>query len=320
MDVEGRRAASLTARTGGRLLPGWQSFSLTTAQKLEGRTALATNAARAHLRRAKLDWDFPADGPLAYMRAGRPLFSVELDQMGISFGLSVQPLVTGVCACHGAGRAPRVPQDGAADGPRPAAHGGPRQAKTPRPIVYTVVIDGLDGDRVDAGRAPFISSLLAGQDARATYYRESRSIMVAETNPNHTAMITGAYADRSGIPGNSFAVYGKLDNEDTCKRSGRLDETRLPTVTSGVNPGCIQAETVFGAVRRQGNPDGLVTAGVFGKPKLGRLFAGGSGSASTTPTTCGPRAPTTRARTTTTTAPRSRWTRTTATPRTTPRP
>ena len=153
----------------------------------------------------------------------------------------------------------------------------PAQAKTPRPIVYTVVIDGLDGDRVDAGRAPFISSLLAGQDARATYYRESRSIMVAETNPNHTAMITGAYADRSGIPGNSFAVYGKLDNEDTCKRSGRLDETRLPTVTSGVNPGCIQAETVFGAVRRQGNPDGLVTAGVFGKPKLGRLFAGGSG-------------------------------------------
>ena len=94
----------------------------------------------------------------------------------------------------------------------------PAEAKTPRPIVYTVVIDGLDGDRVDAGRAPFISSLLAGQDARATYYRESRSIMVAETNPNHTAMITGAYADRSGIPGNSFAVYSKLANEDTCRR------------------------------------------------------------------------------------------------------
>ena len=37
VDVEGRRAASLTAGTGGRLLPGWQSFSLTTAQKLEGR-------------------------------------------------------------------------------------------------------------------------------------------------------------------------------------------------------------------------------------------------------------------------------------------
>ena len=85
---DGRRAASLTARTGGRLLPGWQSFTLTTAQRLEGRNVLATNASRAHARRAKIDWDFPADGPLAYMRAGRPLFSVELDQMGISFGLS----------------------------------------------------------------------------------------------------------------------------------------------------------------------------------------------------------------------------------------
>jgi len=88
VDVDGRRAASLDARVGGRLLPGWQSFSLTTAQRLEGRSVLATNAARAHVRRARIDWDFPADGPLAYMRAGRPLFSVELDRMGISFGLS----------------------------------------------------------------------------------------------------------------------------------------------------------------------------------------------------------------------------------------
>ena len=88
VDVEGRRAASLTARVGGRVLPGWQSFTLTTAQSLEGRSVLATNAARAHVRRAKIDWDFPADGPLAYMRAARPLFSVELDRMGISFGLS----------------------------------------------------------------------------------------------------------------------------------------------------------------------------------------------------------------------------------------
>jgi len=88
VEVEGRRAASLTARTGGRLLPGWQSFTLTTAQKLEGRTVLATNASRSHLRRAKLDWDFAAEGPLAYMNRARPLISLELDQMGISFGLS----------------------------------------------------------------------------------------------------------------------------------------------------------------------------------------------------------------------------------------
>jgi acetoacetate decarboxylase len=90
VDVDGRRAASLTASVGRRLLPGWQSFTLTTAQKLEGRTALATNAARVHARRARIQWDFPADGPLAYMREGRPLMGFELDRMGISFGLSVQ--------------------------------------------------------------------------------------------------------------------------------------------------------------------------------------------------------------------------------------
>ncbi len=88
VEVDGRTAASLTASTGGRLLPGWQSFTLTTAQQLEGRSVLATNAARAHARRATIDWDFPADGPLAYMNAGRQLMSFELDEMGISFGLS----------------------------------------------------------------------------------------------------------------------------------------------------------------------------------------------------------------------------------------
>ena len=43
----------------------------------------------------------------------------------------------------------------------------PASATAERPIVYAVVIDGLDGDRVDEGKAPFISSLLA---ERATYY------------------------------------------------------------------------------------------------------------------------------------------------------
>src|SRR5262245_6568973 len=83
----------------------------------------------------------------------------------------------------------------------------PAVARAERPIVYAVVIDGLDGDRVDDGDAPFISSLLA---ERATYYRESRSVMIAETNPNHVAMMTGAYGNASGLPGNAFAVYAPL--------------------------------------------------------------------------------------------------------------
>jgi len=148
----------------------------------------------------------------------------------------------------------------------------PAVARAERPIVYAVVVDGLDGDRVDQGKAPFISSLLA---QRATYYRESRSVMIAETNPNHVAMMTGAYGNASGLPGNAFALYAPLASGDSCQTTGPVDETKPPSVTSGESSGCLLAETVFGAIRRQGNPDGLLTAAIFGKPKLGRIFAGG---------------------------------------------
>lgn len=158
-----------------------------------------------------------------------------------------------------------------------------RAASAERPIVYAVVVDGLDGDAVDAGEAPFIGSLIDGAaGANVQYYEESRSVMVAETNPNHTAMMTGAYTNRSGIAGNSFALYAELEGEEdneaeTCVATGPRDRRSLPTETSGEHASCIEGETVFEAIKRQGNPDELTTAGVFGKAKLGRLFGGRDG-------------------------------------------
>ena len=141
----------------------------------------------------------------------------------------------------------------------------------PRPIVYVIVVDGLDGDKVDAGGTPFISSLLEGKEgAAASYYRESRSTMIAETNPNHTSMATGAYGGSSGVPGNAFAVYGEPPNEDGCPATA--DESKKPVTTSGEDPSCVAAETLFQALDRQDGAD-VSTAGIFGKPKLGRLFA-----------------------------------------------
>ena len=142
------------------------------------------------------------------------------------------------------------------------------------PLVYAVVIDGLDGDAVDQGGAPFISSLLAGEGARSTYFEESRAIMPTVTNANHVAMMTGSYAGDSGNPGNEFALYSALENEDSCVATGPENTRAQPTVTSGESRSCPQAEMVFEAIKRQGNPRDLVTAGVFGKPKLGRIFAG----------------------------------------------
>ena len=149
----------------------------------------------------------------------------------------------------------------------------PASAATERPIVYVVVIDGLDVHRIDEGKAPFISSLLNGGEAQATYYQESRSVIIAETNPNHVAMMTGAYTDRSGVAGNGYGVYQPVE-ENTCKPTGPKDFSKPPTLTSGEDASCPMAETVFESIKQQGNPDGLRTAAVFGKPKLGAIFAG----------------------------------------------
>ena len=142
-----------------------------------------------------------------------------------------------------------------------------------RPIVYVVVVDGLDGDAVDGGAAPFLGSMIEGRDAFTTYFEESRAVMIAETNPNHTAMMTGAYGEDSGIPGNSFALYAPIENEDSCRATGARDESKAPSPTSGENQNCPVAQMVFESILRQGNSDGLLTAAVFGKPKLGRIFA-----------------------------------------------
>jgi hypothetical protein len=132
-------------------------------------------------------------------------------------------------------------------------------------LVYVFSIDGLDGDRVDQGRAPFLGRLLLGQEqSRATYYRESRSVMVAETNPNHVAMATGAFGDRSGIPGNAFAVYGAAARQ-AC---GADDDG----TTDGETPTCMVAESFFTAAKRLAG-DRITTAGIFGKPKLADIFA-----------------------------------------------
>jgi hypothetical protein len=142
----------------------------------------------------------------------------------------------------------------------------------PKPYVFVVVIDGLDGDSVEAGQAPFISSLLAGQGGRGAYFPRSSAVMPAETNPNHTAMVTGADPGKSGIFSNAFALYAPLENEDSCRQIGPVDLTRAPTTTSGESPTCPQAETLFEAVRRQRGRRHPTTAIVMGKPKLGRIF------------------------------------------------
>ena len=59
-------------------------------------------------------------------------------------------------------------------------------------LATVLVIDGLEGNLYDAEHTPFMFSLLEGQGGRAAYYPQSESVLPAETNPNHTAMMSGS--------------------------------------------------------------------------------------------------------------------------------
>lgn len=118
---------------------------------------------------------------------------------------------------------------------------------------YDVVIDGLDPDYVTPATMPHLTGLLKAADTRSTSFGGARAIIASETNPNHVAMMTGAYADGSGFVGNAWLQGGAQ--------------------TTGEDAAFLEAETVFTAIDRQ-QPD-LVTAAIFGKPKLGRIFATG---------------------------------------------
>jgi hypothetical protein len=87
-------------------------------------------------------------------------------------------------------------------------------------------------------------------------------------------MMSGAYADRSGIAGNAFAIYAPMADPDSCERIGFTDPRSLPTQTSGENRNCPRAQFTFEAIKRQAGRRRPATAAIMGKPKLGNIFAG----------------------------------------------
>lgn len=65
--------------------------------------------------------------------------------------------------------------------------------------VYVLVVDGCRPDEAAGEYLPAVRELAA----RGTSFTQARSITVAETIPNHVAMMTGVYPDRSGVPANA---------------------------------------------------------------------------------------------------------------------
>lgn len=120
--------------------------------------------------------------------------------------------------------------------------------------VVVLVVDGLHPSEVTATDAPRLNELKAA----GTWYEESRSIFVAETIPNHVAMMTGAYGKRSGIPVNKYW-------------------SRDPDEEPGVDmedPALLKADTLFTAIDEQ--CDDLRTAAILSKTYLHGIFSGDS--------------------------------------------
>lgn len=152
----------------------------------------------------------------------------------------------------------------------PAAGAAAKPKKPAKPLVYILSLDGLDRDAIEKeNKGEFLADLASDRDgAHGAFFGNSSSVMVAETNPNHSSMITGAYPERHGIVGNAFATPGAGTDEDSCPAS----PGGPPAVTSGESPSCLRAETAFTALERQSDRR-YTTALIMGKDKLARLFS-----------------------------------------------
>lgn len=133
--------------------------------------------------------------------------------------------------------------------PSPIATSAAAQVEDGVRILH-VVVDGLHPSEVGPD-TPFLQSL---KDA-GTWWEQHRSIMSAETLPNHVAMATGTYAERHGLPGND----------------GRAAPGDAEAVDLG-DPALRQAISTTATIE-QVCPD-LATLTVFAKPYVYATFAG----------------------------------------------
>ena len=81
----------------------------------------------------------------------------------------------------------------------PARASVPTSAGIPDLDVHVIVVDGMRPDELRSELTPTLTGLAAG----GIHYPDASAITIAETLPNHTAMMTGVLPARSGVPANS---------------------------------------------------------------------------------------------------------------------
>lgn len=155
----------------------------------------------------------------------------------------------------------------AAAGLLAACENGDPPAPPPLPAqkltVVVAVVDSLMPSDLELGTTPELVALRDG----GTFYPESRAVYVAETIPNHVAMMTGVYPDRSGIPANDFIDFP----------SGSTDPVKMQI------PEKLTAHTLFTWIDRRCRVSGVnpavATAATLSKTYLYEVFRGDAANA-----------------------------------------
>jgi len=88
--------------------------------------------------------------------------------------------------------------------------------------VYVLVVDGCRPDEAVGEHLSVVRDLAE----QGTSYSQARSITVAETIPNHVAMMTGVRPDRSGVPANSVWDPARGEVRDL----GEATDLKAPTL------------------------------------------------------------------------------------------
>lgn len=105
-----------------------------------------------------------------------------------------------------------APTAAAAPGPLPAADLD----------VMVIVCDGMRPDELNPHQTP----TLWRWATEGTRYTNASAHMIAETLPNHTAMVTGVFPERNGVPANSIWDHHARDE----RTMDRADDITYPTV------------------------------------------------------------------------------------------
>ena len=115
--------------------------------------------------------------------------------------------------------------------------------------VYVIVTDGMRPDELNSAQAPTLHRWAS----EGTRFANASSVMIAETLPNHAAMVTGVLPERNGVPANAIWDHA-LGTDRTLDRA---DDLRAPTVLDRIR-----------------TEAGLTTASVLSKDYLHGLFGG----------------------------------------------